>query len=191
MMAGRRIAVVGTSGSGKSVLARRIGAVLGLPVIELDAINWQPGWIGLNAHDPTLFVEEVRRAIAGDDWVCDGNYGVVRSMIMARMTDLVWLDYARSLVMARVIRRSFARALGRREIWPGTGNIERMAMWADPEHPIRWAWSTHASRKALYGTLASTLPASVRLHHLRNPDDAEELITRFRDERQQFSGQMN
>ena len=35
-----RIVVVGTSGAGKTTLARRIAALLKLPHIELDAINW-------------------------------------------------------------------------------------------------------------------------------------------------------
>ena len=132
MSPARRIAVFGTSGSGKSVLARRIGAALDLPVIELDAINWQPGWRGLNAHDPELFKARVAEAISGESWVTDGNYSEVRPMILARMTDMIWLDYARSLVMARVIRRSLARALSNREIWPGTGNKERFSNWLDP-----------------------------------------------------------
>jgi adenylate kinase family enzyme len=37
-----RIIVVGTSGAGNTTLARRIAAMLELPHIELDAINWQP-----------------------------------------------------------------------------------------------------------------------------------------------------
>jgi adenylate kinase family enzyme len=36
-----RIVVVGTSGAGKTTLARRIAALL--PHIELDASNWQSG----------------------------------------------------------------------------------------------------------------------------------------------------
>jgi len=40
----RRIAVTGTSGSGKSTVARILGARLGLPVVELDALFWGPAW---------------------------------------------------------------------------------------------------------------------------------------------------
>jgi hypothetical protein len=40
----RRINVIGTSCSGTSTLARVLGARLGLPVIELDALFWGPGW---------------------------------------------------------------------------------------------------------------------------------------------------
>jgi hypothetical protein len=39
-----RIVVVGTSGAGKTTLARKIAALLELLHIELDAINWQSGW---------------------------------------------------------------------------------------------------------------------------------------------------
>jgi adenylate kinase family enzyme len=176
----RRIAVVGTSGSGKSTLARRIGVALGLPVVELDAINWQPGWRGLNEHDPELFRARVAEAISGESWVTDGNYSDVRAMILARMTDLVWLDYSRAVVMARVIRRSFARATSHREIWPGTGNMERFSNWLDPEHPIRWAWSTHHKRRERYGALARSQPPGVIVHHLRHPRDADRLLERLR-----------
>jgi len=44
-----RIAVIGTSGAGKTTLARRIAGRLKLPHVELDAINWQAGWRDLNS----------------------------------------------------------------------------------------------------------------------------------------------
>ena len=54
-----RIVVVGTSGAGKTILARRIAAQLQLPHIELDAINWQSEWRDLTRHDPEEFVRRV------------------------------------------------------------------------------------------------------------------------------------
>ena len=38
-------------------MARALGRALGLPVIELDAINWQAGWRDLDTHDPEAFVQ--------------------------------------------------------------------------------------------------------------------------------------
>src|SRR5690242_2172625 len=58
-----RIVVVGTSGAGKTTLARRIAALLELPHIELDAINWQAGWRDLTRHDPEEFLRRVDGAI--------------------------------------------------------------------------------------------------------------------------------
>jgi ABC-type dipeptide/oligopeptide/nickel transport system ATPase component len=40
----RRIAVVGTTGSGKTALARRISQWLDIPHVELDALYWGPHW---------------------------------------------------------------------------------------------------------------------------------------------------
>jgi adenylate kinase family enzyme len=54
-----RITVVGTSGSGKTTLARELSTKLGVPFVEIDALNWQAGWRDLNTHDP----EELQRRI--------------------------------------------------------------------------------------------------------------------------------
>ena len=40
-----RTSVVGSSGSGKSTVARRLADILGVPYVELDAIHWRPGWV--------------------------------------------------------------------------------------------------------------------------------------------------
>ncbi len=140
-----RIVVVGTSGAGKTTLARRIAALLVLPHIELDAINWQPGWRDLTRHDPEEFVRRVNEAIQAEAWVVDGNYGPVRDSIWPRATHLVWLDYERPVIMARVISRTFCRALLRTELW--AGNRERWRRMLRPSHPIRWAWNTWARRR--------------------------------------------
>src|SRR5437867_235793 len=99
-----RIVIFGTSGSGKTTLARRLAAALSLPLVELDRINWQPGWRGLNTDDPAEFVRQVEAATAGEAWVTDGNYSDVRTYLWTRATHLIWLDYERRVIMFRVIR---------------------------------------------------------------------------------------
>jgi adenylate kinase family enzyme len=140
-----RIVVVATSGAGKTTLARRIAAQLQLPHIELDAINWQSEWRDLTRHDPEEFVRRVTEAIQAEAWVVDGNYGPVRERVWQRATHLVWLDYERVVIMARVISRSFRRAVLRTELW--AGNRERWRHMLRPSHPIRWAWTTWDRRR--------------------------------------------
>jgi adenylate kinase family enzyme len=41
---GRKIAVVGVSGNGKTTFARAVAVKLDLPYTELDALNHKPGW---------------------------------------------------------------------------------------------------------------------------------------------------
>ena len=146
--ASKRIAIIGSAGSGKTTLARRLGEALRLPVVELDAINWQAGWTPLYQSDPVEFVRRVGEAVAGEGWVTDGNYRKALPVILARATDLICLDFDRHVVMSRVLRRSLARAVDKRELWPGTGNREHFVRWLDKEHPIRWAWDTFAARRA-------------------------------------------
>lgn len=175
-----RVAVVGSSGSGKSTFARRLGAALGLPVIELDAINWQAGWRDLNTHDPEDFARRVDLAVATDRWITDGNYSRVLPAILARATQVIWLDYERPVIMRRVIWRSFIRSFTRKEVWPGTGNVETWRNWLDKEHPIRWAWDTFDRRRARYEeAFAGERLSHLTLHRLRRPSEAEPLVARL------------
>jgi adenylate kinase family enzyme len=186
-----RVAVFGTSGSGKSTLARRLAAALGIACIELDAINWQAGWHDLLTHDPEEFRRRAVAAVAGDAWVSDGNYGgAVGPSLLGRATHLIWLDYERPVVMRRVIWRSVVRALDRKELWPGTGNRERFAQWfTDKDHPFRWAWRTHASRRARYEALLRE-PANAHLVvlHLKHPREAKDAVRRLLREADHSAG---
>lgn len=177
-----RISVVGTSGSGKTTLGKQLARELNLPFVELDAINWQSGWRDLNTHDPEEFKRRVAAALAGETWVSDGNYGAaIGPSTLARATHLIWLDYERPVVMRRVIWRSILRALDRRELWPGTGNRERFVQWfTDRDHPIRWAWRTHASRRARYeALLAKSANTHLKVFRLRHPREANGIRSRL------------
>lgn len=171
-----RIAVVGSSGSGKSTLAKRLGAVLGLPAIELDAINWRPGWKALSADDPKAFKDQVTAAVAAEAWITDGNYSAVLPAILARATHVVWLDYDRPIIMWRVITRSLRRAWTKQELWPGTGNRETFAQWRDPDHPVLWAWRTFHGRRVRYeAAFADPRMARLDIIRLRHPREARAL----------------
>jgi adenylate kinase family enzyme len=172
-----RISVIGTSGSGKTMFAEKLVQAAGMRHIDLDAINWQPNWTDLNSTDVEEFRRRVTAAVADEAWVCSGNYGKVMKIVLARATHLVWLDYPRWLVMARVLRRSFVRAWTGDELWPNTGNRESFSRWLDKGHPIRWAWDTHADRKKRFDALMSD-PALAHLERIRvtEPRDAERLI---------------
>ena len=67
----RRVVILGNAGSGKSTLARRLGERLGLPVVHLDVLFWEPGWV---KPDNEVFRDRVRAAIVGDAWITEGNY---------------------------------------------------------------------------------------------------------------------
>ena len=148
-----RLVVVGTSGSGKSTMAKALSLGLGVPHVEMDALNWQPGWRDLAVQEPEEFRRRVAAAAAGEAWVIDGNYTKVRSALWPRATAFVWMDPPRAVVMRQVLWRSFNRAISKTELWPGTGNKEQFRRWLDKGHPIRWAWDNWASNRARYAAI--------------------------------------
>jgi adenylate kinase family enzyme len=174
MRIGPRVLVVGTSGAGKSLLAARLARAVGAPHIELDEFKHGPNWTERSAAE---LRERTAAAIAGcDAWVVDGNYADVRDIVWPRATTLVWLDYPRPVVMGRVVRRSVVRAVTRRELW--NGNRSDWRRWGHPDHPIRWAWRTHASNRERYERLVA-LPewSHLQVMRLRRPAEAKALLS--------------
>jgi len=179
-----RLVVVGTSGSGKTTMARALSQALDLPHIEMDAINWQPGWRDISNDDPEEFFRRVAVAASGEAWVMDGNYTKVRSALWPRATAFVWMDPPRALVMRQVLWRSFARAVTKTELWPGTGNKELFRKWLYKEHPIRWAWNNFASNRERYGAIFGSGSFEGRpAYRVGGPREGRALIARLAAER--------
>lgn len=178
-----RVSVVGSSGSGKTTLARRLERELGLPRIELDAINWGPGWRERGKLEPEAFIADVEAAISPNRWVCDGNYSQVRERVWSRATHLVWLDYERSVIMPQLFKRSLIRALDGKELYPGTGNRESFRKWASPGHPLRWAWDTWADRRKRFeALLAGPELSHLRVLRLRHPRELDAAVATLKAE---------
>lgn len=175
-----RLVVVGTSGSGKTTMAKVLSRALSLPRIELDAINWQPGWRPISIEDPEEFLHRVAEAASGETWVIDGNYTKTREAHWSRATAFVWMDPERWVVMRQVIWRSFSRAITRQELWPGTGNRELFRKWLEKEHPIRWAWDTWEMIRARYsGMFAEGVFEGRPVYRVGDAREAKRLVARL------------
>ena len=133
-----RVLVAGTSGSGKTTMASLIAEALAIPHVEIDALyhgsNWTPR---------PSFEEDVRRFVAGPAWVTEWQYSSVRALLADRADLLVWLDLPKGLVMRQVIRRTLTRRLRRERLYNGNVEPPLRKVFTDPEHIVRWAWTTH------------------------------------------------
>lgn len=97
-----RVLIVGNSGGGKSTLATKLGAKLGLPVIHLDVLFWKPGWIESDDDD---FRARTAEALAAPAWVCDGNFGGSWDLRMPLADTIVWIDQPPLLCLWRALWR--------------------------------------------------------------------------------------
>lgn len=124
----RRVAIIGNSGGGKSTLARRLGEALGLPVIHLDVLYWKPGW---RESDDDAFAARQAEALAGDSWICDGNFTGTQPLRMARADTIVWIDLPPLLCLWRAIHRMITyRRGGRPDMAEGCDEKLDLAFYA-------------------------------------------------------------
>ena len=99
-----RIAVIGCSGAGKSMLTRELAARTGIPAFHLDRLYWQPDW--KPNPDISSFRESVNGIVAGERWILDGGFfdslGPAR---FERADVVVLLDLPARVCLYRAVKR--------------------------------------------------------------------------------------
>ena len=162
----RRIAVVGTTGSGKTTLAATLANRLEAPHVEFDAYRHGPNWVP--APDE-VFRRNVSEKLAGETWVADGNYSAIRDVVWTRATAIVWLDYSFHVVFWRLFRRTMARGITGAELWNGNREI----LWRHfltKDSLFLWAFQTHWSlRKTVSAALVAPEHSHLNALRFRSP----------------------
>jgi adenylate kinase family enzyme len=142
----RRVVILGRGGAGKSVLARQLSELTGIPAIELDGLFWQPG---LKPTPAEVWVARHRDLLAGDRWIIDGDLGPYDAGLSSRLAaadTIILLDFGFLRCAWRTLRRGRAKA----EYW-------------------RWVWSyRRRSLPSLRVAIAAHLPRA-QAHELRDP----------------------
>jgi adenylate kinase family enzyme len=136
-----RVVVVGSSGSGKTTVAREVADRLDLPLMELDALAHRGGW---DATPLDVFQEELRAFTARERWVVDGNYASrgTRDIVWPRANTFIWLDPPKREVMRRVVARTLKRVITRQELWNGLKEPFTNLYSLDPyKNIIVWSWT--------------------------------------------------
>ena len=104
----QRVIILGRGGAGKSTVSRRLGKLVGLPVIELDKHFWQPGLAPLSREK---WVEVQRNLASQSRWIMDGDLGPYDALpVRLSMADTVLLlDFPLWLCLWRALRRGKER----------------------------------------------------------------------------------
>lgn len=99
-----RIAILGTTGSGKTTLAKVLGGLLEIPVISLD--NLKKDGDG-NTIDTESFLHRLESIVSDNSWIIDGGYKVTHSTILKNAQAAIWLDYPLGIILSRRAKRNF------------------------------------------------------------------------------------
>lgn len=169
-----RIMIVGPPGSGKSTLAQALSERTGLPVVHIDRIHWQSGWVERSKAEKTRLCQEAEQQ---SRWIFEGGRSVTWPSRLMRADMLVCLDRPVRLRLWRVVRRA-VMSLGRTRPDMADGCPERLSSL--PEF-IRYIWTTRNSARVKIARLAAAARGGCRIVQLRSDHDVTHFLHKFSD----------
>jgi adenylate kinase family enzyme len=153
----RRVVILGRGGAGKSTLARQLGEVTGLPVVELDSLFWHGEH---TAADPAEWAERQRELVRRDRWILDGDLGPYDRALGVRLRaadTIIILNFG----FLRCAWRTLLRGREQAEYW-------------------RWIWAyRRQSLPRIIRAIRQDAPQA-RLYVLRHPGTARRLLAEVR-----------
>ncbi len=164
----RKIAVVGTSGNGKTTLSKRLAEIFDVPYVELDSLYHLPGWVEAGVED---FRRDVEAAMnRSDGWVIDGSYiRKIGDTILLRADTLVWLDQPLPLTLWRLLKRSIRDIVTKRDMFNGNRQTIRGAFFMK-DSLFGWAIKTHFWNRREWPALFAQYP-NLNVIRLRSPGE--------------------
>lgn len=162
-----RINVKGISGSGKTTFGRELAERLGVPFLEIDALNHLPNWTEASAEELCRLVREFM-AGASNGWVIDGNYESKLGRLVLDSADrIVWLDPPLHLALRRLSRRTVSRIRDDVELWSGNRESWRGAFFGWNSLFV-WTLRSWVRHRRLWPRVFQGDPRLVRL---RSPEE--------------------
>lgn len=124
----KRIVIIGNSGSGKSHVARVLGAIHGLEVVHLDHLFWMPGGFNQKRSAEWVHAEiEVKKETA--TWIVEGVFGELADLFLDRADLLIWLDLPWEACRASLLARGSESS---KQLNPKTAeaSFQQLLAWA-------------------------------------------------------------
>lgn len=99
----KKIMVLGTPGSGKTFLSKKLSGILGIKVYHLDRLMWNPGWHEKPFEEMVQIQEDI---LQKDSWIIDGYYHKIADARFAQADTIILLNLPRCVCLCRAILRA-------------------------------------------------------------------------------------
>ncbi|QVQ53376.1 topology modulation protein [Spiractinospora alimapuensis] len=160
-----RIAIIGCGGSGKTILARQLGAALQAPVTHLDVVYYDDGWTPLPQEKFAALQEEL---VAQSRWVIDGNYASTLPIRLARATTVVFLDLPALTCLWGIAQRRWKHGGGQND---ALGVYDRINLGF-----IKYVWNYRTTMAPRVRALIAEHAPHAEVHTVRSRRAAKRLL---------------
>jgi len=138
----KRVLIVGTSGAGKSTIAKIVAARIGVAYYASDDFYWERDWQPARIDRVNRLIDEV---LEKPSWVLDGNFEHRWQDVWNQADQIVWLDYSLPRVLWQVASRNVRWLLSRRLVWSGNRMTCRR-VFSGIRHSVR----SHGRKRKIY-----------------------------------------
>lgn len=99
---GQKVLIIGSPGSGKSTLGKKLHKITNYPLHHLDVIWWRPNWTHISDDE---FLNKINSITSTDAWIIDGQYSRNLEVRLQKADTVIFLDYKRGVCISRILKR--------------------------------------------------------------------------------------
>jgi adenylate kinase family enzyme len=109
----KRIAIIGSPGSGKTTLSENLGRVYKLPVVHLDSIHYLDNWVLRETKErDKMIIEEAKK----EEWILDGTFIDTLDQRLDKADLIIFLDFPRYTDIKGIFSRKMPSIKQKREV---------------------------------------------------------------------------
>ncbi|WP_017811912.1 DNA topology modulation protein [Paenibacillus shenyangensis] len=163
----QKIAIIGSGGSGKSTLSKKLANKLNLPVYHLDALHWRPGWV----PTPVAEWDQLQLELtAQNEWIIDGNYGRTMDIRLREADTIIYLDYPTYISLFRAVKRRF-QYKGKTRPDMAAGCEEKIDLKF-----VKWIWRYRRDQRPKVLSKLNELKSSKQIYIFTSPRQLEQFL---------------
>lgn len=174
----KRVLVIGTTGSGKTIMAQNVAEAIDGTALDIDDFHWQPGWV---ERKPEEMIEMFRKVLQAKRWTLAGNHSRTRHFTWAQADTVIWLNYPFYVNFLRLFWRTIKRVTTKEEVMPGCVETFR-SQFLSKDSLLIWFFQTFWKRKKQYRQiLAQEEYQHLTVLEFRHPRQAKSFLKQLKE----------
>lgn len=121
----KKIFIIGTSGSGKSYLAKILSKKYKIKHFDLDDIFWENKYTKKRSEENKKEISKIIKQDKG--WIFEGVFTSFIKEIVNKTDEIIWLDINKNVLSYRILKRYFKNRKNPDETFKSNYNLMKWA----------------------------------------------------------------